>query len=72
VLDPLRAYVKIANCCDPSSAGTSTCIKSIETYVESAFTTVSEQFALVDRFSFVLVRTVRSSCITSSHLTKEA
>jgi hypothetical protein len=42
VLDPLRACVKVADYCDPSSAGTLTCIKSLETCIESAFATVSE------------------------------
>jgi hypothetical protein len=32
---PLRSYVKIADCCDPSSAGTLTYVKMIETCVES-------------------------------------
>jgi hypothetical protein len=35
VLDLLRACVKIADCCDLSSAGTLTYAKTIETYVES-------------------------------------
>jgi hypothetical protein len=33
VLEPLRAYVKVANCCDPSFAGTLTYVKTIETCV---------------------------------------
>jgi hypothetical protein len=40
VLDPLRACVKVADCLDPSSAGTLTCIKTIETCVENAFGTI--------------------------------
>jgi hypothetical protein len=40
VLYPLRACVKVADCCDPSFTGTLTCIKMIETCVENAFTTV--------------------------------
>jgi hypothetical protein len=72
LVDPLRACVKVADCCDPPSTGTLTCVKSIETCVETAFATVSEWFALADHFSFILVRTVRSSCIASSHLIKEA
>jgi hypothetical protein len=40
VLDPLRACVKIADCYDPSSVGTLTCVKTIETCVESVFATV--------------------------------
>jgi hypothetical protein len=35
VPEPLRACVKVANCCDPSSAGTLICVKTIETCVES-------------------------------------
>jgi hypothetical protein len=42
VLDPLRACVKVVDCCDPSSAGTLTYVKSLETCVKSAFATVSE------------------------------
>jgi hypothetical protein len=39
---PLRACVKVADYCDSSSIGTLTCVKSLETFVESTFTTVSE------------------------------
>jgi hypothetical protein len=35
VLDPIRVCVKVADCCDPSSAGTLTCVKMLETFVES-------------------------------------
>jgi hypothetical protein len=42
VLDPLSTCVNIANCCDPSSANTLTCVKLLEICVESAFATVSE------------------------------
>jgi hypothetical protein len=42
VLDPLRACVKVVDCCDPSYAGTLTCIKSLETFCESVFATVHE------------------------------
>jgi hypothetical protein len=42
--------VKVADCCDPSSAGTLTCVKMIETCVESAFTTICMSFAIADRF----------------------
>jgi hypothetical protein len=31
VLDPLRAYVNVADYCDPSSAGTLTCVKMVIT-----------------------------------------
>jgi hypothetical protein len=50
VLDPLRACVKVADCCNPSSVVILTCVKSIETCVESAFATVSERFAILDWF----------------------
>jgi hypothetical protein len=40
VLDPLRACVKVVDCCDPSCIGTLTYIKMIETCVESTFATV--------------------------------
>jgi hypothetical protein len=50
VLDPLRACVKVADCCDPSSIGTLTCVKMIETCVESAFATVCVRFTIADRF----------------------
>jgi hypothetical protein len=36
---PLRAFVKIADYCDPFSACTLTCVKMIETLIESAFPT---------------------------------
>jgi hypothetical protein len=70
VLDPLRAFVKVVDCCDPSFAGTLTCAKLLQTYVESAFGTVSERFTIADHFYFVLVRTIRSNCIASSQLIK--
>jgi hypothetical protein len=50
VLKPLRACVKVADCCDPSSAGTLTYVKTIETCVESAFATVCVRSAIVDHF----------------------
>jgi hypothetical protein len=40
--DPLRACVKVADYCNAFSAGTITCVKSLETRVESVFATVSE------------------------------
>jgi hypothetical protein len=45
---PLRACVKVANYCDPSSAGTLPCVKSLVTCVESVFATVYEQLAIAD------------------------
>jgi hypothetical protein len=50
VLDHLRACVKVANYYDPSSVCTLICVKTIEIFVESAFATVSERFAIADRF----------------------
>jgi hypothetical protein len=35
VLDPFRACVKVVDCYDPSSTGTLTCIKSLETFVRA-------------------------------------
>jgi hypothetical protein len=72
VLNPLRTCVKVADYCDPSSAGTLAYVKSIQTCVENNFATVSERFVLANHFSFVRVRTIRSSSIASSHLIKEA
>jgi hypothetical protein len=40
VPDPLKACVKVAECCDPSSTSILTYVKTIETCVESAFATV--------------------------------
>jgi hypothetical protein len=42
VLDPLRACLKVTDGGDPSSAGTLTCVKIIEIFIESAFVIVSE------------------------------
>jgi hypothetical protein len=42
--------VKVDDCYDPSSIGTLTCIKRIETCVESDFTTVCMRFAIADHF----------------------
>jgi hypothetical protein len=50
VLDPIRAFVKVADCCDPCSASTLTCIKPLETFCESAFATVPEQFTIMGYF----------------------
>jgi hypothetical protein len=60
VLDLLRACVKVANCCDPSSAGILTCIKSLVTCVESILSPCpsnSQEWIIV----FVLVGTIRVS-----------
>jgi hypothetical protein len=58
---PLRACVKVADYCDPSSAGTLTCVKSLEMCVESAFATVSKRNSR--SFLFILVMTIRMCCI---------
>jgi hypothetical protein len=50
VLDPLRACVKVADCCDTYSMGTLTCVKMIETCVESIFATICVRFAIADHF----------------------
>jgi hypothetical protein len=54
VLDPLRDCVKVADCYDPSSSGTLTCIKTIETCVESALATVCVQSAIAGCFLLFL------------------
>jgi hypothetical protein len=59
VLDHLRVCVKVAYCCDPSSTGTLTYDKTLETCVESDFATYNVRFAIAGHF-FVLVRMVRS------------
>jgi hypothetical protein len=40
VLDALRVCLQVADYCDPSFTGTLTCVKSLETCVESAFATI--------------------------------
>jgi hypothetical protein len=50
MLDPLRASVKVADYCDPSSVGTLTCFKTVETCVDSAFATVCVRSAIAGRF----------------------
>jgi hypothetical protein len=47
---PLWTWVKNDDWCDPSSSGTLTHIKTIETYVENAFTTVCVQSAIAGCF----------------------
>jgi hypothetical protein len=49
---PLRACVKVDDCCDPFSAGTLTRVKTIETCVESGFATEFERFAIAGRFFY--------------------
>jgi hypothetical protein len=50
VMDPLSACVKVADCCDPSSTGTLTYVKMIETCVESIFATVCVRSAIASCF----------------------
>jgi hypothetical protein len=61
--------VKVADYCGPSSAGTLTCIKMIEMYIER-FCHCMCVIRNSGLLSFVLLRTFRSSSITSSHLIK--
>jgi hypothetical protein len=65
---PLRACVKVADYCDPPSAGTLTCIKSLEAVLRATLPpyVCDSQYRIV---SFVLVRTIRSSlhCIKSPY-----
>jgi hypothetical protein len=49
---PLRACVKVTDYCDPSSTDTLTCVKPLATMFESVCATVSECFAIADRFLF--------------------
>jgi hypothetical protein len=52
VLDPLRACVKIADYCDPSSPDRLTYVKTIEIFVENAFAIVCIRFTIADRFFY--------------------
>jgi hypothetical protein len=65
----VRACVKVADYCGPSSAGTLTCIKMIEMYIER-FCHCMCVIRNSGLLSFVLLRTFRSSSIASSHLIK--
>jgi hypothetical protein len=47
---PLRACVKVDDCCDPFSTGTLTHIKMIEMCVESVFSTERMQSAIAGHF----------------------
>jgi hypothetical protein len=71
VLDPLRACVKIADCCDPSSASTVTYIKTLATSLR-AFCHRIQTIHNSGLFSFVLMKKIRFSYIASSNLIKEA
>jgi hypothetical protein len=50
VLNPLKECVKVDDCCDPSSARTLTCVKMIETSIDSTFATVCVRSAIADYF----------------------
>jgi hypothetical protein len=52
VLDLLRACVKVVDCCDSSSTDILKCVKSLETFVESAFASVSERFTIANCFFY--------------------
>jgi hypothetical protein len=41
LLDPLRAFMKVTYCCDPSSIGTLICAKTLATMLR-VFATVSK------------------------------
>jgi hypothetical protein len=47
---PLRACVKVDECCDSFSVGTLTCVKTLETCVKSIFATKCVRSAIVDHF----------------------
>jgi hypothetical protein len=63
-LDPLRACVKIADCCDQSFACTLTCVKSLATMFESVVPPYPNDSR--ESFLIVLVRMIRMSCIIKS------
>jgi hypothetical protein len=63
--------VKVADYCDQSSVGTLTCIKTLVILLR-AFCHRIRTIHNSGSFSFVLVRKIRTSCIASSHLIKEA
>jgi hypothetical protein len=61
VVDPLRACVKVADYCNPSSEGTLTCVKSLEIFVR----TLCQRIRTIRNsgsFLLLLVRTIRRSC----------
>jgi hypothetical protein len=62
VLDPLRACVKVADCYDSSSVGTLTCVKTLVMMLRM-FCHRIRTIHSSGSFSFVLVRSIRSSCI---------
>ena len=47
---PIWACVKVDDCCDPSVAGTLTRVKTIETCIESDFTTEYVRSTIAGRF----------------------
>jgi hypothetical protein len=66
VLDPLRTYVNVVDCCDTSSVDTLTSVKMLVTMLR-AFCHCIRMIHNSGLFSIVLVRTIRSSlhCIKS-------
>jgi hypothetical protein len=68
---PLRACVKVDNCCDPFSVCTLTCVKTLVTVLRAFYHRI-RMIHKSTSFYFILVRMIRSSCIASSHLIKEA
>jgi hypothetical protein len=65
VLDPLRACVMVADCYDPSSVGTLTCIKSLAMMFESIVPRI-RTIHNSRLFLLILVRMIRTSCINKS------
>jgi hypothetical protein len=51
-VDPLRVCIKVVDCCDSSSVGTLTCVRSLETCVEIALATVPDRLAIADCFFY--------------------
>jgi hypothetical protein len=60
VLNPLRACVKVANCCDPFFVGTLTCVKTLVTMLRAFYHRILT-------LRYILVRMIRLSlhCIKS-------
>jgi hypothetical protein len=65
VLDRLRACVNVVDCCDPSSVGTLTCVKSLETFERSLCHHI-RMILYNGPFLLLLVKTIRMSCIIKS------
>jgi hypothetical protein len=62
---PFRACVNIADYYDPSSIGTLTYVKSLETFMR-AFCHRIRMIRNSGSFLLILVRTIRMSCIITS------